>query len=273
MRALKYAVYYVCEKRNGERRETKTKRKRRHGRNGNGMTATQTTVRRNVLTVATRKGETKFVSPFKLSEAITILSEECKGDAFAMGLVRDYNRDKISASQASWAHFLAVRAKKLPLMGEQPETPAAPVAAPTAKVIGDLAGIVALLTAASAHKRYPTVRLRITGENADERIRDIRVGLGKEGTIWVTSDASFSNRVRYGKVSKEGVYEAFRADQPVGLIPFLRRFASHPAEVASEYGRLTGSCCFCGLDLDDPRSRELGYGPRCARNHNLPVPY
>ncbi len=36
------------------------------------------------------------------------------------------------------------------------------------------------------------------------------------------------------------------------------------------FGQLAGACGYCGLTLNDPHSRSLGYGPRCAKVHGLP---
>lgn len=36
-------------------------------------------------------------------------------------------------------------------------------------------------------------------------------------------------------------------------------------EEAKEFGRMTETCCMCGLDLDVPESVEAGIGPKCAR--------
>lgn len=42
------------------------------------------------------------------------------------------------------------------------------------------------------------------------------------------------------------------------------------AEQASEFGRITESCIFCSRTLTDDRSKEVGYGKKCAQNHDLP---
>lgn len=42
------------------------------------------------------------------------------------------------------------------------------------------------------------------------------------------------------------------------------------AKVASEYGIAHGHCMFCGLELTDGRSVDVGYGPTCASKHGLP---
>lgn len=47
-------------------------------------------------------------------------------------------------------------------------------------------------------------------------------------------------------------------------------FALNPAEYASAYGKKTGRCCFCSLELTDPRSVSAGYGPVCSEKWSLP---
>ena len=56
----------------------------------------------------------------------------------------------------------------------------------------------------------------------------------------------------------------------LALVELLRHLAEDPAKAAGEAGRLTGSCCFCGLALTDARSTGVGYGPTCAEKWQLP---
>jgi hypothetical protein len=53
------------------------------------------------------------------------------------------------------------------------------------------------------------------------------------------------------------------------VLDFLQVFADDPVKVASEYGRKTGVCCFCGNPLADGRSLAKGYGPQCAKSWSL----
>ena len=50
----------------------------------------------------------------------------------------------------------------------------------------------------------------------------------------------------------------------------LQRLAADPAGVASKYGKMTGRCCFCHLQLTDAKSLAVGYGKTCAKNYGLP---
>ena len=40
----------------------------------------------------------------------------------------------------------------------------------------------------------------------------------------------------------------------------------NPRQVFARIGKELGACCFCGHELSDKRSKELGYGPVCARH-------
>ena len=49
------------------------------------------------------------------------------------------------------------------------------------------------------------------------------------------------------------------------LTDLLTRLGSNPSEVASEYGKLTGTCSFCHRKLSDERSKKVGYGAYLCR--------
>lgn len=51
---------------------------------------------------------------------------------------------------------------------------------------------------------------------------------------------------------------------------FLDRMASDPIEFMAECSRNMGQCCYCGLPLEDDRSKTVGYGPVCAVKWGLP---
>lgn len=57
-------------------------------------------------------------------------------------------------------------------------------------------------------------------------------------------------------------------DDPAGAITIS--LAENPAKVAADYGRLSGRCCFCKIELTDEKSIAVGYGPQCARSYGLP---
>lgn len=74
----------------------------------------------------------------------------------------------------------------------------------------------------------------------------------------------------YGKI-EHGNFVA-RSETPASTLGFLCEIASDPKKAAIEYGRDTGSCCFCNRSLTDDKSGksvERGYGPVCATKHGL----
>lgn len=78
----------------------------------------------------------------------------------------------------------------------------------------------------------------------------------------------FGSRPSFGRISSDDRWiENPHVDVPPGIPDALRRFATDPLKVAAEYGRIHGSCCFCGRDLTSAESKRLGYGPICARQY------
>lgn len=49
----------------------------------------------------------------------------------------------------------------------------------------------------------------------------------------------------------------------------LKELETDPLRKASEWGKLSGRCCFCNRQLKDTRSKEVGYGKDCADHRGL----
>ena len=54
------------------------------------------------------------------------------------------------------------------------------------------------------------------------------------------------------------------------VIAELMLMSCDPVEWATRFGKETGICVFCGLQLTDERSVNVGYGPICAGKRGLP---
>lgn len=142
-----------------------------------------------------------------------------------------------------------------------------------ARVIGDFSGVYALFQRAAKHLKYPKVRLQtelgtplqlyVSGERSRVPgvVNVVEVGVERERARWFGRVTQTGEWQQNGKLSQEDLV-------PVGKL--LTRLAADPSGVASEYGRLTGNCCFCYRKLDDERSTAVGYGPQCAGRYGLP---
>jgi len=74
-----------------------------------------------------------------------------------------------------------------------------------------------------------------------------------------------------GVVRNEVLQPQFGDAELVGLaFHVMHELAFNFEQKAREHGKTTGNCCFCGIELTDPRSLAAGYGPICAGNYNLP---
>jgi hypothetical protein len=131
----------------------------------------------------------------------------------------------------------------------------------------NVSGVFALFETAIAHSlKYPKIRLQTSnGQNvvlsrAGDKSR-------YTGQIQVTDGRPYGANVYFGRIDTAGIFHVSTADASVSAL--LARLSENPADVASEYGRLTGQCCFCGLALKDARSTAVGYGPICADKFGL----
>ena len=138
-----------------------------------------------------------------------------------------------------------------------------------------IAGMVEYFAEAAKHLKFPKVRLLCGCAEGHEFILTRKGAKSAHpGAIDVLSRAKewnpkfqdFAPRW-FGRVDADGSVTQGR--DWAHYEATVRRFAENPLEVASEYGRLTGNCCFCGRELTDERSTEAGYGPICAKKYGL----
>ncbi len=188
-----------------------------------------------------------------LRENVAKLSEQDRG--FAQSLLEQAAGRGLSAKQFAWVDRLVARAV----------TPPA--------TIGSIAGIVALMEGAIERgAKRPKIRLR-TPEGLDVVLAIAGPSSREPGSVLVLGAGSFGDRAYYGRVSKDGTFNPGRDATPEAspaVIALLRAMATDPAGTAAAYGRLTGACCFCSIDLSDPTSVDVGYGRICARKFGLP---
>lgn len=126
--------------------------------------------------------------------------------------------------------------------------------------------IATLLETARQHLKWPKIRLQTTlGQQ-------VFIGLAgpdskEPGSVVVTYKWPDGYERQFGgRISHDGT---FRGSPPTDVKDVLKELAEDPERVATEYGRLTGNCCFCGSGLIDERSTVVGYGPVCAKHFGL----
>lgn len=135
--------------------------------------------------------------------------------------------------------------------------------------VGSLAATIELFDRAAKHLKHPKVVITVDGQPVRLSVAGPRSR--QPGTLNVAEPGPFGDVKWYGRVTRDGVFHptADTASLP-GLPAALQRFASDPATVAAEHGKLTGNCSFCNRPLKDERSTAVGYGPVCADHFNLP---
>jgi hypothetical protein len=189
----------------------------------------------------------------QLSQALQSGKVPPRDREFAGKLVEAHRNGRLTFNMAQWVPRILERV----------------TAPPTTVKVG---GVVALLAKAKASGlKHPKLWLRIN-ERTPLRIT-VAGGKSKSpGYLMLTDGQGFGNGLYFGKISPDGELVMGQDGYAVrpALEQLLRRLADTPAEVAAEFGRITGHCCFCSLTLSDERSVSVGYGPICAEKWGVP---
>jgi hypothetical protein len=131
-----------------------------------------------------------------------------------------------------------------------------------------IGGVFSLFEQAIANRlKWPKIRLQ-TRTGAPVVLARAGDKSRYTGQVMITDGRPFGANTYYGRVGMDGVFNPSQVESPA-VVELLERLSADPVAVASEYGRLTGQCCFCGLPLKDARSTAVGYGPVCAEKFGL----
>lgn len=196
----------------------------------------------------------EFDTPFaSLAEVCDVLRN--LDNDFARSIVRACEDVRgPSLKQAAWAHKLATEA-----ITPRP---------PRVELDANLRPVVDMLQrAADAQKRAPNIVLERDGQRVQLRLAGERSS--QPGAVNVTDGRPYGQNQWFGRINPDGRFTASRTCTPV-VRQLLLDLAADPAAVAGQHGVATGSCCFCGRDLSDKRSRSVGYGETCAGKYGLP---
>lgn len=188
-----------------------------------------------------------------MTDAEALVALRSLSSEFAHDLIVKSRSQKfgLSAGQNYWAHKLVLDATRPKAAGVS---------------IGSMAGIMQLFNTAKQHLNYPKIRLSLNGATVQLSLAGARASM--PGTINVTDGGKYGASTFYGRIAKDGTFQG-RNGVPTGLVDLLTALAGDPERVASEYGRLTGNCCFCARTLTDERSTAVGYGETCAGHYGL----
>jgi len=200
-----------------------------------------------------------MVTRSEINELQSVLGKLGNSAPFASDLIRSYNRyGHLTPNQEPWVSKLIARVTSVN------NTPA------KTTQLADFTGVINLFQTAKLHLKYPKIMLLLGDAPvilslAGERSK-------APGMVNIAGEGQYPDRVWYGRVSPSGAWEPSHSvndTQLESLSKLLSELAAKPYEVAANYGKLTGHCCFCGLKLSDTRSTGVGYGPVCADHYGL----
>lgn len=181
--------------------------------------------------------------------------------SFAKSMIEQFLRNgRLSDRQWEWVQFFAC--KRIGAIKARGATTASSVV---------LSGIVGLFDTAAKHLKYP--KLAFAAEVAGGKVVLSRAGQRSQhpGAINVTNGAGFNHPSNkwFGRISRDGSWAPSSVCE-ARVTGLLKEIDADPAAAARINGREFGACCFCRQELTDKRSLDVGYGPICAGNWNLP---
>lgn len=121
-----------------------------------------------------------------------------------------------------------------------------------------------LLSAQKRGLKNPKLRVLAPDGSTELRLSTTSPRSAVPGSIAVVLGADFVGCVRpngdtTGRFAMDSV-----------LQNHLLEVAKNPVQAAQKYAALMGLCSFCGKQLTDEGSTEVGYGPVCAKHWGLP---
>ena len=131
-----------------------------------------------------------------------------------------------------------------------------------------LDGIIAFFDAASDNLATPKILFEIDG--GDVKLNRAGSRSRHFGKVFVTNAEEWGSLDRqfYGSIGTDALFTP-STDCTDAIHDLLRRFDNDPVGVASKEGKASGNCAFCSKALTTERSRDVGYGPTCAKNYGL----
>lgn len=124
---------------------------------------------------------------------------------------------------------------------------------------GKYQALFAMFQFASTKLKYPKIRFIASTEHQESVV----LYLATRGYIAVKVDG-----VYVGKLADANSFRMYSGTTELQCS--IESFCSNPLESAIVKGQQYGNCCFCGIELTNRASLQMGYGPICADKYGLP---
>lgn len=130
--------------------------------------------------------------------------------------------------------------------------------------------LINLFNTARTHLKYPKISFNAKDDTGNYKVQ---LYLATKGYIAIKVDNVYVGKIQPYE-SIEGMQYSFRMYQGSTILQHeIESFCMNPLENAVAYGQAYSNCCFCGLELTNKASLQMGYGPICADNYGLPWSY
>ena len=129
----------------------------------------------------------------------------------------------------------------------------------------DYETLFTMLRKASGNLKYP--KIKFTSTNGFDKVT---LYLATKGYVAIKVNSIYVGKVTPG-IGSDFQNSVFRMYQgTTELQNEILEFCKNPDAATKLYGQRYSNCCFCGIELTNKASLQMGYGPICADNFGLP---
>ena len=139
------------------------------------------------------------------------------------------------------------------------------VAAINLTQLGDFAEVYAMFANAAKTNKFPKITFDADGFEFYLYVSGPQATLS--GVINVKGKGWHEEW--YGRITEAGEW-THRHAVDERMADALSKLAMDPVGTVAAYGKLSGRCVFCNIELTDEKSTDVGYGPVCAKKWALP---
>ena len=187
---------------------------------------------------------------------MTKMTSKFKGTCFECAGVIDAGT-KIEWSKATGAKHADCTSVPAPA-AVQPQT------IPTTE-LGDFTAVYEMFASAAKTNKFPKITIEADGFEFYLYVSGPQAKIS--GVINVKSKGY--GGTWYGRITEAGTW-THRDNVDERMADALSKLQMDPVAALTTFGKLSGRCCFCNIELTDEKSTSMGYGPICAKKWMLP---
>ncbi len=172
----------------------------------------------------------------------------------------------LAGSPILWSKQTGAKHNVCPPAGTAEAVVAKPKRIPTTE-LGDFTAVYLMFESAAKTNKFPKISISADGFEFLLYVSGPKAKIA--GVINVRGGGGYANAPWYGRITQDGTW-THKAGVDERMADALCKLQLDPVTAVATFGKLSGRCCFCNIELTTDNSLAAGYGPICAKKWCLP---